>query len=76
MTRTAIDLLSIVTKIILYKTLKRLLVSYGAEIWTLTKKEEEAMLIFETKIFRRIYGSKYKHGEWKSRTNRELEEMN
>jgi len=27
------------------------------------------------KIFRRIYGSKYKHGEWKSRTNRELEEM-
>jgi hypothetical protein len=76
MTRTAIDLLSIVTKIILYKTLKRLLVSYGAEIWTLTKKEEEeALLISETKIFRRIYGSKYEHGEWKSRTNRELEEM-
>ena len=26
-------------------------------------------------MFRRIYGPKYEHGEWKSRTNRELEEM-
>jgi hypothetical protein len=51
-------------------------VSYGAEAWTMTKKEEQALLIFETKIFRRIYGPKYENGEWKSRTNRELEEMN
>jgi len=42
---------------------------------TMTKKEEQAVLIFERKIFRRIYGSKYEDGEWKSRTNRELEEM-
>jgi len=33
------------------------------------------LLIFERKIFRRVYGSKYENGEWKSRTNRELEEM-
>ena len=33
------------------------------------------MLTFERKIFRRIYGTKYENGEWKSRTNRELEEM-
>jgi len=26
-------------------------------------------------MFRRIYGPKYENGEWKSRTNRELEEM-
>jgi len=50
-------------------------VSYGAEAWTLTKKEEQALLIFERKIFRRIYGPKYENGEWKSRKNRELEEM-
>jgi len=50
-------------------------VSYGAEAWTLTKKEEQALLIFERKIFRRIYGAKYENGEWKSRTNRELEGM-
>jgi len=50
-------------------------VSYGAEAWTLTKKEEQALLIFERKIFRRVYGAKYGNGEWKSRTNLELEEM-
>jgi len=41
----------------------------------LTKKEEQDLLIFYRKIFRRIYGAKYENGEWKSRTNRELEEM-
>ena len=45
------------------------------EAWTLTKKEEQAMLIFERKIFSRICGPKYENGEWKSRSNRELEEM-
>ena len=49
--------------------------SYGAEAWSLTKKEEQAVLIFERKIFRRMYGPKYENGEWKSQTNRELEEM-
>jgi len=39
------------------------------------KKEEQALLIFERKIFRKIYGPIYENGEWKSRTNRELEEM-
>ena len=48
--------------------------SYGAEAWTLAKKEQ-AVLIFERKIFRRIYGPKYENGEWKSRTNQELEKV-
>jgi hypothetical protein len=38
----------------------------------MTKKEEQALLIFERKIFRRIYGAKYENGELKGRTNREL----
>jgi hypothetical protein len=41
----------------------------------MTKKEEQDVLIFERKIFRRIYGAKYEVGEWKSRTNRELEDF-
>jgi len=71
--------LSRATKILLhiyvYKTLIRPIVAYGAETWTMTKKEEQALLISERKIFRRIYGPKYEDGEWKSRTNRELEEL-
>jgi len=60
---------------LLHKTLIRPTVSYCAEAWTMTKKDEQALLVFERKIFRRMYGPKYKNGEWKSRTNRELEEM-
>ena len=41
----------------------------------MAKKEEQALLIFERKIFRRIYGPKYENGEWKSGTNQELEEI-
>jgi hypothetical protein len=63
------------TKIRFYKTFIRPAVTYGAETLTKTKKEEKAVFIFERKIFRRIYGAKYEDGEWKSRTNRELEEM-
>jgi len=50
-------------------------VSCGAEAWTLTKKDEQAVLIFERKIFRKIYGPIYENGEWKSGTNQELEVM-
>ena len=36
--------------------------TYGAEVWTLTKKEEQAVLIFGKKIFRRMYGPKCENG--------------
>jgi hypothetical protein len=38
--------------------------------------KEQVVLIFERKIFRRIYGAKYEDGEWEIRTNRGLEELN
>jgi hypothetical protein len=41
----------------------------------MTKKEEQALLVFERKIFRRIDGPKYEIVEWKCRTNRELEDV-
>jgi hypothetical protein len=42
----------------------------------MTKKEKQALLILERKIIRRIYGPKYENVEWKSKTNRELGELN
>jgi hypothetical protein len=60
-------LLSRTTKIRLYKTLIRPVVTYGAEAWTMTKKEEQVLLIFDRKIY--LYGPKYEEGEWKSRMN-------
>jgi len=48
----------------LYKTVIRPVVSCGAEAWTVTKREEQAVLIFERKIFGRIYGVKFENGEW------------
>jgi hypothetical protein len=57
------------------KTLIRPVVTYGAEAWTLTKKEEQAVLIFERKIFGRMYGPQYENGEMEksdeSRTRRD-----
>jgi hypothetical protein len=44
------------TKILLYKSPIRPIVAYGAETWTVKKKGEQALLIFEKKIFRSIYG--------------------
>jgi hypothetical protein len=49
-------------------------VAYGAEM-CMMKKEERALPILERKILRRIYAPKYENGEWKRRTNREIEEM-
>ena len=39
------------------------------------RRKNKLCLFFERKIFRRIYGPKYEDGEWKSRTNRELQEL-
>jgi len=38
-------------------------VSYGEDAWTLKEKEGQALLMFERKIFGRIYGPKYENGE-------------
>jgi hypothetical protein len=74
--KSVIITLSRATKIRLYKTVIIPIVTYGAETWKMTNEEEQALLIFKRKVFRRIYGAKYEDGEWKIRTNRELEKMN
>jgi hypothetical protein len=50
------QLLSRKTKILTYKTLVRLLLTYTTETWTVTVNEEGSLSILERKILHRIYG--------------------
>ena len=63
------------TKIILYETLIRPVVTCGAEAWTLTEKEEQAVLIFKGKYLEEYMVLNMKTVKWKksdeSRTRRD-----
>lgn len=63
------------TKIRLYKTLIIPVVTYGSEAWTLTKSDETALLIFERKVLRKIFGAVCENGVWRRRYNYELHNM-
>jgi hypothetical protein len=62
-------LLSRSTKVKLYRTLIRVVVTYGAETWTLNISDENAFQIFERKVIRKIYGPVYEDGVWRVRSN-------
>ena len=63
-------------KLKMYKTLIRPVVVYGCESWTLNSNDKHLLRIFERKILRRIYGPVCgNNGEWRIRTNRELEQL-
>jgi hypothetical protein len=63
------------TKLELYKTVIRPILTYGSETWTMIVEETKASRIFERKIVRKIYGP-VKGGErWRIRTNKEVEDI-
>ena len=45
------------SKLKIYKSLIRPLVTYGYEAWTLTNRDEEYLRIFERRILRKIFGT-------------------
>jgi N-acetylmuramoyl-L-alanine amidase len=59
------------TKVMLYKTLIRTVLTYGSETWTLSKKSENALSTLERKILRRIYGPVLDNGQWRITYNKE-----
>jgi hypothetical protein len=45
------------SKLKIYKTIIRLVVTDGSEAWTVTRRNEQQLRIFERKILRKIFGA-------------------
>jgi hypothetical protein len=60
------------SKLQIYKTLIRPMLTYGAEMWTSTDTEENALRRFERKVLWKIYGTVMDNGAWRIRHNSEL----
>jgi hypothetical protein len=63
---------SLGTKCLIYKTLIRPVVTYGAECRVLTKKDELQLAVFERKVLRKIFGPLRDTDQWRRRYNEEL----
>jgi hypothetical protein len=64
------------SKLKIYKTLIRPVVTYGCEAWTLTNRDEQHLRIFESRILRKIFGSvQNEDGSRGIRVNHELNEL-
>ena len=61
------------SKLQIYHTLVRPVVTYGSESWTLIMEEERALAVFEGNILRKIYGPVKENELWRIRRNDELE---
>jgi hypothetical protein len=59
-------------KLMIYKTLIKPVLMYGAETWVLSRTDELQLGVFERKILRRIYGPICEEAKWRSRYNEEL----
>lgn len=60
------------TKLLIYKTLIRPVLTYASETWTLTVKEERLLGLFERRILRSVLGGTKENGVWRRRYNTEL----
>jgi len=50
------SLISRSSKLQIYRTLVRPVVTYGSELWALTMEEDRALAVYERKTLRKIYG--------------------
>jgi hypothetical protein len=58
------------SKLRMYKTLLRPVVTYACEMWVLKENIKTKLRVFERKVLRRIYGpTKEKDGTWRIKSN-------
>ena len=67
------SLISRNSKLQIYRTSVRPVVTCGSESRTLTMEEERTLAVFERKILRKIYGPVKENELWRTRRNDELE---
>ena len=60
------------TKVRLYRTLIRPVVTYAAETWNISSRDANKLRVFERKIIRRIYGPIQENGYWRIMDNLEV----
>jgi hypothetical protein len=64
------------SKLKIYTSLIRPIVTYGCEVWTLTNRDEKYLRIFERRILRKIFGPvQNEDGFWRIRMNYELNDL-
>ena len=64
------------SKLKIYRSLIRPVVTYGCEAWTLTDRDEQHLRIFERRILREMFGPvQNEDGSWRIGMNYELSEL-
>jgi len=60
----------------LYWSIIRPIITYTCEAWVLEETIRNKLMVFERKVFRRIFGpTKERDGTWRIKTNNELDEL-
>jgi len=63
------------SKLKLYRTVIRLIVTYASEIWVLKETIIQKLLVFERKVLRRIFGPMKENQICRIKTNEELDKL-
>jgi hypothetical protein len=69
------QLITVTTKMIIYRTLVHPVITYGSQTWTMTTDDENALRSLERKTLRRIYSPVQDQDGWRIRYNQELSEL-
>jgi hypothetical protein len=63
------------SKLKLYRTVIRPIVTYASETWVLKETVIQKLLVFDRKILRRIFGPTKENQIWRIKTNEELDKL-